>query len=146
MTAVAVYGLENLQKKQLQVDQEANLLDGLTFAEGLTLQKVEIEADGIRTEVSAPEAYTPDYPGSVNLILTIVKPDGSTLEVTSDRLTVAPLDYQAPALAVVDIITEKYSWYNNLNDATRDFIKPRILLSYYVLNRYTKGDRLHIIL
>ena len=143
---MALYGLENLLNKQLQVDQEVNLLEGLTIAEGLTLQKVEIETDGLRAEVSAPEAYTPEYPGSVNLILTIVKPDGSTLEVTSGSLSVAPLDYQAPALAVVDIIAEKYSWYNKLNDATRDFIKPRILLSYYVLNRYTKGDRLHIIL
>ena len=144
---MAVYGLENLQNKQLQVDQEVNLLEGITIAEGLTLLKLEIETGGVRTEVSAPEAYTPEYPGNVNnIVFTLTKPDGSTLEVTSGSLTVAPLDYQAPALAVVDIIAEKYSWYNNLNEATSDFIKPRILLSYYVLNRYTKGDRLHVIL
>ena len=102
LTAIAIYGLENLQNKQLQVDQEVNLLEGLTFAEGLTLQKVEMEQDGVRTEVSAPEAYTPEYPGSVNLILTIVKPDGSTLEARADNLTVKALPYQAVSITNID--------------------------------------------
>ena len=91
---MAVFGLENLQNK-LQVDQEVNLLEGLTFAEGLTLQKVEIEMDGVRTEISAPEAYTPEYPGDVNLVFTIAKPDGSPLEARTDTLTVKALSYQA---------------------------------------------------
>lgn len=37
LTAVAITGLENLQNLSLQVDQEVNLLQGLTIAEGLTL-------------------------------------------------------------------------------------------------------------
>ena len=94
MTAVAVFGLENLQNK-LQVDQEVSLLEGLTFAEGLTLQKVEIEMGGVRTEVPDPNAFTPDYPGTVNIILTFAKPDGSPLEARTDTLTVKALSYQA---------------------------------------------------
>ena len=45
LTAVAIYGLEALQQLSLQVDQETDLLAGLTVAEGLTLDKVEIEID-----------------------------------------------------------------------------------------------------
>lgn len=33
LTAIAVYGFENLSQLQLKVDQEADLLTGLTFAE-----------------------------------------------------------------------------------------------------------------
>lgn len=99
---MAVFGLENLQNKQLQVDQEVNILEGLTIAEGLTLQKVEIEMGGVRTEVSAPEAYTPDYPGTVNIILTISKLDSSTLEARADNLIVKALPYQALSLTNID--------------------------------------------
>ena len=99
---MAVFGLENLQNKQLQVDQEVNLLEGITFAGGLTLKKVEIETGGVRTEVSAPEAFTPDYPGTVNIILTISKPDGSTLEARADNLTVKALPYQAVSITNID--------------------------------------------
>ena len=135
LTAIAVYGLDNLQNKQLQVDQEANLLEGLTIAEGLTLQKVEIEADGVRTDVSAPEAYTPEYPGSINLILTIVKPDGSTLVERADGLVVNPLDYQAPQLEEVNIFETTFSWYKNIKQAAKDYVRPLLEVAYYASNR-----------
>ena len=80
LTAIAVFGLEALQGKTLQVDQEVNLLDDLTFAEGLTLQKVEIELDGVRSEIPNPEAYIPELPGTVSIILTLSKADGNTIE------------------------------------------------------------------
>lgn len=95
LTAVAVYGLEILQSKTLQIDQEFNLLEGLTFAEGLTLQKVELEQDGSRSEIANPEAYNPQIPGTINIILTLSRTDGSTIEVKVENLTVQSIQYQS---------------------------------------------------
>lgn len=101
LKAVAVYGLENLQGKTLQVDQEVNLLEGLTITEGLTLTKVEVEENGTRNEVTEPKTYTPEYPGTVNIILTLSKRDGSTMEVKAENLVINPLGYDK--LAVIDL-------------------------------------------
>ena len=101
LTAVAVYGLEILQSKTLQIDQEFNLLEGLTFAEGLTLQKVELEQDGSRSEIANPEAYNPQIPGTINIILTLSRTDGSTIEVKVENLTVQGIQYQT--LSITDL-------------------------------------------
>ena len=101
LTAIAVFGVENLQNLTLQVDQEADLMSGLTIAEGLTLQKVEMVQDGERTVIETPNAYTPEYPGSIGVILTLARTDGSTIEVKVENLTVKPLGYQA--ISIIDI-------------------------------------------
>lgn len=93
LTATAITGLENLQNLTLQVDQEVNLLQGLTIAEGLTLSKVEVEQDGVRSEIPNPQAYIPEFPGTINIILTLARTDGSTIEVKVDNLTVNALAY-----------------------------------------------------
>ena len=98
LTAIAVFGLEKLAGLQLQVDQDADLMNGLTIADDLTLQKVEIVQDGARTEVENPNAYTPEYPGSIDIILTLARADGSTIEVKGNDLTVKGLDYHAVSL------------------------------------------------
>ena len=95
---MAVYGLESLQGLQLQVDQEVNLLQDLTIADGLTLQKVEVERDGGRTEIADAGHYVPDFPGTINIILTIVKPDGSLIEAKVENLTVKGLEYQSVSI------------------------------------------------
>ena len=105
LTAVGVYGLENLQGKTLQVDQEVNLLEGLTVAEGLTLRKVEVEDNGIRTEIVNPDAYTPLSAGTINIIITLTRADGSTIEVRVDGLTVKGIDYQV--ITIRDIVPEE---------------------------------------
>lgn len=101
LTAIAVYGLENLQSKTLQIDQEVNLLDGITLADGLTLQKVEIEQDGTRSVIPDATKYTPEVPGSINIILTLSRIDGSTIEVKVDNLTVKGVQYQS--VSITDI-------------------------------------------
>ena len=101
LTAIAVYGLENLTLLQLQVDQEADLLNGLTIAEGLTLKMVETVQDNARTPVDNPNAYTPEYPGSIDIILTLARPDGSTINVSSNNLTIKPMAFNK--LTVTDI-------------------------------------------
>ena len=93
LTAIAVYGLENLQGNNLQVDQEVNLLQGITFAEGLTLKKVEVEENGVRTEIANPNAYIPQSAGTINIIITLGRIDGSTIEVRVDGLPVKGITY-----------------------------------------------------
>ena len=95
LTAVAVFGLENLQGKTLQVDQEVNLLEGLTFADGLTLQKVELEQDGSRSEIANPGAYSPQIPGTISIVFTLARTNGSTFEVKVDNLPVQGIQYQS---------------------------------------------------
>ena len=131
LTAVAVYGLENLQNKQFQVDQKVNLMEGVTIAEGLTLAKVEAEQDDIRTEIANPNAFVPEYPGSVNIILTLAKPGGNTITVTTGNLNVKPLDYTVAVLKTADVINSQYAWFNNIHSQSKkDFIYPHILTSY----------------
>ncbi len=62
LTDDAIYGMEVLNSMNLQVDAEANLLNGISFAEGIELVKVKVEIDGQRYEVTNPHHYTPEYP------------------------------------------------------------------------------------
>lgn len=130
LTAVAVYGLEALSSLNLQVDKESDLLAGLTVADGLTLTKVEIEQDGTRTELSAPYRYTPEFPGTAALFLTLTKPSGKAVEVRAEALTIMPLEYIVIALETADVINSHYAWYNNISQKKQDFIYPHILTSY----------------
>ena len=106
LTAVAITGLENLQGKTLQIDQEVNLMEGLTFAEGLTLVKVEVEENGVRTEIANPNAYIPQVSGQVNIIFTLARTDGSTIEVKVDGITVMGITYNA--LEIIDVFGKDY--------------------------------------
>ena len=101
-----MYGLENLQGKTLQVDQEVNLLKGITFAEGLTLVIVEVEENGVRTEIANPNAYIPQVSGQVNIIFTLARTDGSTIEVKVDGITVMGITYHA--LEIIDVFGKDY--------------------------------------
>ena len=148
LTAVAVYGLEILSQLQLKVDEEINLMQGLTIAEGLTLQKVEIVQDGIHTVIDNPNSYTPEYPGSIDIVLTLARPDGSAVEVESNSLTVRPLDYQVPTINIVIITSdEHYSRYNNrINEPTREYIYPDVIISYDNYIRPKHDNKVHIMM
>ncbi len=84
----------------LQVDQETNLLSGLTFATGVDLAKTEIDFEGQRTEIADPKHFTPEYPGTCSLIFTIKK-DGTTSEVKAENLSIKPLEYKAVAMNAI---------------------------------------------
>lgn len=148
LSSVAAYGLENLQGKTLQVDQEINLLEGLTFAEGLTLQKVEVEEGGARTEIANPNAYIPQSAGTLNIIITLERSDGSTIEVRVDGITVKGIDYQAITLR--DITPEEifpqiaqiesgdkniYSYVEDLRIA--EAVRVRDMMGIYGAGNYT---------
>ena len=102
LLAEAVYGLENLQGKTLQVDQEVNLLEGLTFAEGLTLRKVEMVQANVRIEIENPRAFKPEYSGSINIIFTLTRSDGSSIEVGVNNLTIKSLNYTKVSIPDMD--------------------------------------------
>ena len=104
LTSVAITGLESLMGKELTVDVPVNLLEGLTIAEGLTLQKVEIEQDGQRSEIANPKAFSPQIPGTIGIVLTLARTDGSTIEVKVDNLTVKGIQYQS--LSITDLTPE----------------------------------------
>ncbi len=99
LTAVAITGLENLQNLSLQIDQEVNLLEGLTFAEGLTLQKVEMVQGNDHIQIENPRAFTPEYSGSIDIIFTLTRSDGSSIEVGVNNLTVKALNYTKVSIA-----------------------------------------------
>ena len=146
LTAVAVYGLENLSQLQLKVDEEINLMQGLTIAEGLTLQKVEIVQDGIHTVIDNPNAYTPAYPGSIDIVLTLAKPDGSTIEVEAKN-AIAPLPYHEATLEeATDFIARNYSYFNVLHQATKDFIIDYLKISHHACNRAHQDNLVYITL
>lgn len=87
--------LEKLQKSAMQVDKEIDLLKWLTFAEGVTLVKTEIEIDGETTTISDVHHYTPEYPWECNLIITIQDKDGNSTKHHVDHINIAPLEYKA---------------------------------------------------
>ena len=94
LTDQIVFGMESLDGLDLQIDKDVNLISGLSFCEGWSLAKVEIEKDGVRTEVTEPEHYTPAIAGNIVVIITLT--DGSkTAEFKSGMLTVKPLTYSS---------------------------------------------------
>lgn len=92
ITNIAIYGLENI--KDLQVDQEVNLLDLITLANGVELINTEIEIDSKRSSID-PSHYTPSYPWKCSIIFTLKWKNWNTAEVKVDNLTINALDYHA---------------------------------------------------
>ena len=55
----------------MQVGREIDLLAHITFVNGATLVKTEIEQDSQRTEINDPYHYTPEFPGMCSFIFTV---------------------------------------------------------------------------
>ena len=101
LTSVAITGLESLIGKELTVDVPVNLLEGLTIAEGLTLQKVEIEKDGVKSEIPNPKAFTPESIGTISLIITLERTDRSTIVVTVTSILIKTQEYNG--ISIINI-------------------------------------------
>lgn len=138
--------LENLKNINMQVDQEVNLLDWVIFGNGASLEKVEIEIDWQRVEVSDPYHYIPAYPWICNIIITVKDKNGKSTEYKVDNLTIKALEYQEASIDNANMIQEKYPRYNNLQQSTKDFIYPHLIASYAACNRSKQDDRVHIIM
>ena len=144
LLAEAIFGLEGLKSLSIQVDKEVNLLQGITYAEGVGLDKVEIEAQGNRFVVQDPNHYVPETLGIIDLIITVMAGE-RVLEFRVDNLEVKGLDYNAPKMKTVNVIGEKYSWYNGLSERNQEFIYPHVLASY-VTTQWYKLDNLEYII
>ena len=130
----------------MQVDQEINLLNWVTFGNWAELIKTEIEIDGQRTEIADPTHYTPAYPWTCSIILTVKNKDGKVTEYKVDNLTIKPLEYNEAIINEANMINEKYPWYNNLQQSTKDFIYPHLMASYAACNWSKLDNRVHIIM
>jgi len=131
----SIYGLENLRNATIQVDKEINLLNWITFADGVNLVKTEIPLDGEKEIISDPSHYTPQYTWTINVIFTIKWKNWNTAEVTVNNLTIKSLEYKEASIDNANMIQEKYPRYNNLQQTTKDFIYPHLIASYAACNR-----------
>ena len=107
--------LDNLNKLTMQVDNEVNLLNGISF-NWVELVKVEIEIDGKRYEVSDPYHYKPNDAWSCKVILTVKWKFGNSSEISSSTLTIKGIEYQAISISnikpvdILPIIGQVESW------------------------------------
>ncbi len=69
----------------------------MTFADGVSLDKVELEQDGKRTLIADPSHFVPQTPGACSIILTVRK-NGTAAEVKVENLTIKPLQYQSMSI------------------------------------------------
>ena len=145
ITNDAIYGLENLRQALLKVDQEINLLNWLTFADGAELIKTEVEMDGKRSVIADPSHYVPEYPWVCDIIFTVKWRNGNSEECRVDNLNINALDYNAPTINTANMVNEHYSRYNNLKASTKEFIYPHLLASYAACNRSKQDNRVHVI-
>ena len=142
-----IEGLENLYAAELQVGKETDLLDGLTFVNGATLIKTEIEMDGTRSTIDDATRFTPELPGQCDIIFTVQGQDGTTTQVVAENLTIKPMEYHEPTIATADMINTLFPWYkkDRTNEEIRQFIYPHLLISYAACNHSELPNRVHII-
>ena len=151
LTSIAITGLENLQNLSLQVNQAVNLLDGLTITEGLILEKVEVEQDGAKSVIPDAKTFIPEYPGSINIILTISKPDGSTIVVRVDGIRVKGLSYNSmpisnlkpgDILPIVDQVEagDKQAYYHIEHIRLAEATKVRDMMWEYGTGKHSKDE------
>lgn len=131
---------------EMQVDEEVDLLSGVTLAEGAMLVKTEAEMDGQRSEIADPRHFIPEYPGTCAIIFTVSGKNGDTAETRVDNLTIKPLDYNEANINDANMINEKYPRYKNLKQETKDFIYPHLIASYAACNWSKLDNRVHIIM
>lgn len=89
-----ITGLDNLKSITLQVDKEVNLLSGITFGNGASLEKTELVFEGVTSEIADPKHFIPEYPGPCTIILTVKDKDGKLTDYKAENLTIKPLDYK----------------------------------------------------
>ena len=104
----------------MQVGMAIDLLAHITFVNGATLVKTEIEQDSQRTEIYDPHNYIPEFPGMCSFIFTVTGMNWNTAEVKVDNLTIKPLDYKSMAVKniqpvdILPIIWQVEIWDKNV--------------------------------
>ena len=86
--------LENLQNLNMQVDQEVNLLNWISFINWAELVKTEIEIDWKKIEISDPNHYIPTNPWTCSIIFTVKDKNWTIKEYKVDNLTIKGVEYK----------------------------------------------------
>lgn len=94
VTLVVKSATENFTSLNFRVGEEVNLLDAITFEEGITLLKTEMEIDGVRSEIPDPTHFAPTHVGDIALIFTVQNGNGPIAELKYP-VTIKPMEYQA---------------------------------------------------
>ena len=104
-----ITGLESLLGLLLQVDQTSDLLSGITFNNGASLEKAELVLDGVTSEIADPQHFTPEYPGTCTIILTVMDKDGKSTPYQVENLTIKPFeDYTEVIIVEAHMIEQLY--------------------------------------
>lgn len=117
----AISWLEKLKNLSLQVDQEIDLLKWATLWNWAELLKFEIKTDWQTSEISNPHHYTPDYPWTCNIIITIKDKDGNISAHKVENLTIKPLEYKSLTIKnlkpadIMPFLWETKNIWGNLN-------------------------------
>ena len=112
--------LDNIKYTRMKVGEQTDLLSVVHFAEWVELISVQIEMDGESFEIDNPSAFTPEYPGTCNIIFTIKTNKGKTKDIIAKDQTIAPLTYQALQLGkikpveILPIIWQVETWDKNI--------------------------------
>jgi len=113
--------LENLRNLEMKVDQEVNLLNWITFWNGASLVKVEIEMDWQITQITDPQHYKPQYPWTCTIILTVKDKNGNIVTEKVNK-NIQALEYQAMEIDnvrpvdILPIIWQVEAWDKNAYD------------------------------
>lgn len=86
--------LENLQNLNMQVDQEVNLLNWISFINWAELVKTEIGIDWKKIEISDPNHYIPTNPWTCSIIFTVKDKKWTIKEYKVDNLTIKGIEYK----------------------------------------------------
>ena len=142
---VAVYWLENLKSLNLKVDQEVNLMQWISFADGFNLQRVDISFDWERKEISNPKSYIPEYPWYCDIVFVLQTSNWDIIEEEVKWLYIKSLDYNNPSFNTANVIN-KYQWYEVLPKGKQDFIYGHILTSYINKEWFDTNNIIYILM
>ena len=135
--------LESIKYLPLQVDQEVDLLQWVTLGNGASLQKVEIEMDGQKSEISDPHHYIPAYPWVCSIILTVKDRNGKVSEYKVDNLTIKALEYEAVSITNVnpeDLMPKVEIWDKNVYKHIEHLRIPEATVVTDMMWKYGAGN------
>lgn len=76
----------------------------------MTLQKVEFEFEGVKSDVQDPEHFIHEYPGPCSLTFYAGSASGKSADFRVDGLAIRPLEYNEASFINSDL--GDYTWYN----------------------------------
>lgn len=135
--------LENIKNLNMQVDQEINILNWITFGNWAELIKTEIELEWEKTEISEPQHYTPEYPWECSIILSIKCKNWEINEYKVDNLTIKPLEYKAIEISNINpetLMPKIEGWDKNVYKYIEHLRIPESTVIRDMMRKYGAGN------